>query len=186
MGNLIALPLQGKALKDGNSAFIDSNWNAYPNQWEILWSKPRLSEEFIETKMREWASYIEDIDTAENDGDREKPWEKSRRFSSMDVDGKMRITLSNGIYVDSTNLKPALQNKIRRMAAISNPVYYKNQAIGISNYDTASRIYLGQDHLSGYIEIPRGLYDPLIENMEQAKMTYEIADERQAGRRIHS
>ena len=36
IGNLIALPLQGKALRDGNSAFIDKNWNAYPNQWEAL------------------------------------------------------------------------------------------------------------------------------------------------------
>lgn len=42
VGNLIAIPLQKKALKDGNIAFIDSNWNAYPNQWEILWSEPRL------------------------------------------------------------------------------------------------------------------------------------------------
>ena len=32
LGNLIALPLQGRALKDGNSAFIDENWNAYSNQ----------------------------------------------------------------------------------------------------------------------------------------------------------
>ena len=32
IGNLIALPLQGQALKEGNSAFIDENWNAYPNQ----------------------------------------------------------------------------------------------------------------------------------------------------------
>lgn len=32
LGNLIALPLQGKALQDGNSAFIDGNWNAYPDQ----------------------------------------------------------------------------------------------------------------------------------------------------------
>ena len=31
IGNLIALPLQGRALKNGNSAFIDSNWNAYPD-----------------------------------------------------------------------------------------------------------------------------------------------------------
>lgn len=47
LGNLIALPLQGKALKDGNSAFIDRNWNAYPNQWEILWSKPRLPQDIL-------------------------------------------------------------------------------------------------------------------------------------------
>ena len=54
LGNLIALPLQGKALREGNSAFVDNNWNAYPNQWEILWSKPRLSQEFTEEKIREW------------------------------------------------------------------------------------------------------------------------------------
>ncbi len=184
VGNLIALPLQGKALLQGNSAFIDSNWNAYPNQWEILWSKPRLSKEFIETKMREWTSAIGDMEVTEGDEEREKPWEKNRRFQASEVDGKISITLSNGIYVDSTNLKPALQNKIRRMAVISNPIYYNNQAIGTSNYDTSRWIYLGQDHLGGYIEIPRGLYSALIENIEQAKIPYKIEDERQTGRNI--
>lgn len=33
LGNLIALPLQGQALRQGNSAFVDEHWNAYPNQW---------------------------------------------------------------------------------------------------------------------------------------------------------
>lgn len=185
LGNLIALPLQGKALKDGNSAFIDRNWKAYSDQWEILWSKPRLSQEFIETKIREWRTTIEDALTVDVDEDREKPWGKSRRFSNADVDGKMHLTLSNGIYVDSTNIRVALQNKIRRTAAISNPVYYKNQAIGTSNYDTSRWIYLGQDHLSGYIEIPRGLYSTLIDNIEQAKIPYEIEDERQNGKTIN-
>lgn len=54
LGNLIALPLQGQALQKGNSAFVDNNWNAYPNQWDVLWSKPRLSAEFIEIKIKEW------------------------------------------------------------------------------------------------------------------------------------
>ncbi len=184
VGNLIALPLQGKALREGNSAFIDINWNAYPDQWEILWSKPKLSQEFIETKIREWSSIIEDLEVTEDDEDREKPWEKNRKFFSTDVEGKIHLTLSNGIYVDNTNIRPALQNKIRRLAAISNPVYYKNQAIGTWNYDTARWIYLGQDHLSGYIQIPRGLYGTLIHNIEQAKIPYEIEDERQSGRTI--
>ncbi len=99
--------------------------------------------------------------------------------------GKLSITLSNGIYIDNTNVKVAMQNKIRRMAAISNPVYFKNQAIGTSNYDTSRWIYLGADHLGGYIEIPRGLYDSLIDNLEQAHIEYEIQDGRQVGRNIH-
>ena len=58
VGNLIALPLQGKALEKGNSAFVDSSWNVYPNQWEVLWSKPRLSAEFLEMKIKEWLAYL--------------------------------------------------------------------------------------------------------------------------------
>ena len=184
IGNLIALPLQGKALLEGNSAFVDSNWNAYPNQWEVLWSKPKLSREFLEIKIREWSGAVELMEQTDDGEVRERPWEKNCAFSSAEVDGKLSITLSNGIYVDSLNLKPSIQNKIRRMAALSNPIYYKNQAIGISNFDTNRWIYLGQDHLSGYIEIPRGLYSKLISNIEQAGISYEVTDERQAGRPI--
>ena len=185
VGNLIALPLQGKALQDGNSAFIDGNWNAYPNQWETLFNKPRLSQEFLEEKIKEWSNTIDDIAANAAESDREKPWNRMQHFNKNDVEGKLHIILSNGIYVDNTNLKAAMQNRIRRMAAISNPVFYKNQAIGTSNYDTARWIYLGKDHLSGYIQIPRGLQDELWENIKQADIDYEMEDERQQGRKIN-
>lgn len=168
LGNLIALPLQGKALQDGNSAFIDGNWNAYPNQWEILFSKPRLSREFLEEKIKEWTNHIDDNVADGDESDREKPWNTMQHFNKNDVDGKIHITLSNGIYVDNTNLKASMQNRIRRMAAISNPIFYKNQAIGTSNYDTPRWIYLGKDHLSGYIQIPRGLQDELLDRAKRA------------------
>jgi len=54
LGNLIALPLQGQALKERNSAVIDENWNAYPNQWGELFRRQRLSKEFMETCIRNW------------------------------------------------------------------------------------------------------------------------------------
>ena len=185
IGNLIALPLQGRALKDGNSAFVDGNWNAYPDQWNALLSKPKLSEEFLENKIREWTFTADDLEASSDEENREKPWDRMKNFAKSDVDGKMDITLSNGIYVDSTNLKPAMQNKIRRMAAFSNPVFYKNRAIGTSNYDTSRWIYLGKDHLGGYIQIPRGLQDELIANIDKAGIEYTIDDERQQGRNIN-
>ena len=187
LGNLIALPLQGRALKSGNSAFVDSSWNAYPNQWDVLWSKPRLSEEFLEMKIKEWT--VPDVREAADDGEnaegRQQPWKKERPFRRGDVDGKLKITLADGIYVDSLNLKPAIQNQIRRLAAVRNPVFYKNQAIGMSNFDTSQWIYLGKDHLSGYIEIPRGLYGELTAKADEAGIPYEVSDERQSGRQIH-
>ena len=185
LGNLIALPLQGKALQEGNSAFVDGNWNAYPDQWKILFSKPRLSQEFLEEKIKEWSNHIEDIVADADENDREKPWNRIQHFNKNDVDGKLHITLSNGIYVDDTNLKASMQNKIRRMAAFSNPVFYKHQIIGTSNYDTPRWIYLGKDHLSGYIQIPRGLQDNLLERARQADVDYEIQDERQRGKHIN-
>lgn len=71
------------------------------------------------------------------------------------------------------------------MAAFSNPVFYKNRAIGTSNYDTSRWIYLGKDHLGGYIQIPRGLQDELIANIDKAGIEYTIDDKRQQGRNIN-
>ena len=70
------------------------------------------------------------------------------------------------------------------MAAISNPIYYKNLAIGTSNYSTSKWISLGNDYLSGYIEIPRGLYGNLLENAKRAGIECRIEDERQMGKSI--
>lgn len=147
LGNLIALPLQGRALREGNSAFVDENWNAYPDQWKVLWSKPRLSEEFLQLKLKEWAAerpedVLEERPT-DVPADREKPWKWKREFSPQDITGTLSFTLADGIYVDTLNLKPAMQNRIRRLAAVSNPGFYRNQAIGISNYFVGRWIYLG-------------------------------------------
>lgn len=55
IGNLIALPLQGQALKNGNSAFVDENWNAYPDQWVILLNHTKkLTIQEIEQYMAKW------------------------------------------------------------------------------------------------------------------------------------
>ena len=132
-----------------------------------------------QAKLQYWAGMIRDC---QHSGLKTKEWLANHGISK---DGKMDITLSNGIYVDSTNLKPAMQNKIRRMAAFSNPVFYKNRAIGTSNYDTSRWIYLGKDHLGGYIQIPRGLQDELIANIDKAGIEYTIDDERQQGRNIN-
>ena len=54
LGNVIALPLQGRALQAGNSAFIDENWNAYPDQLQILWKTEALSPGFVEDCIKNW------------------------------------------------------------------------------------------------------------------------------------
>lgn len=115
--------------------------------------------------------------------DRPKPWKKKQKFSQMDITGKLHIVLSNGIYVDTLNIMPRLQNQIRSMAAFDNPEFYKNRRMGYSNYYNHSVIYLGKD-TNGYIQIPRGLRETLIEQCKTAGIEYDILDEREKGRPI--
>ena len=155
IGNLIALPLQGQALREGNSAFIDENWNAYQDQWKVLMETKKLSKEKIEECIKTWLPENPFEPGMENEEIRIKPWEYQRKFHSEDAMGSMKIVLSNLIYVDTKNLKYRLQNQVRRLAAFLNPVYFKNQRIGYSNYLESRTIYMGQEEY-GYIGIPRG------------------------------
>ena len=186
IGNLIALPLQGQALKNGNSAFVDSNWNAYPDQWDILLNHAtKLSIEDIEGFMKKWKAEISETTgvVAADVVDRPKPWKKKQAFNKSDVVGKLHIVLGDGVYVDTLNLMPRIQNQIRSLAAFDNPIFYKNKRLGYSNYYNFSAVYMGQD-IDGYIRIPRGLREQLISNCNEANIEYDIKDHREKGRPI--
>ena len=183
IGNLIALPLQGQALREGNSAFIDENWDAYPDQWKVLMQTQRLSREKLEECIKNWLPDNPFEPVGENEETRIKPWEYQQKFHQEDITGGMKIILSNMVYLDTKNMKYRLQNRVRRMAAFLNPVYFKNLRIGYSNYQESRIIYMGQDE-HGYIGLPRGLYDELIQRCDEAGIKYHIEDKRTAGRSI--
>lgn len=184
LGNLIALPLQPEALKDGNSAFVDDNWNAYLNQYEILFHKHRLTEHEIDQRIMEWFGInpFENKEIVKNT--RNKPWENQLELRKEDVSGVFKIVVSNQLFIDTLNLSPRIQNQIRKMAAFRNPIFYKNQAMNISNFANSRFIYLGED-IDGYIAIPRGILSSLLERLKEAEILYEIEDKRQNGHKIH-
>ena len=83
---VIALPLQGMALKNGNSAFVDENWNAYEDQLKVLAGTKRLTRQEIEDYLSLWYS-AGNID--ETDGD-DAPWEKNSEIDAGGCEGAMR------------------------------------------------------------------------------------------------
>lgn len=184
LGNVIALPLQGQALKSGNSAFIDKNWNAYPDQLAALRNVKLLSLDFIEKCIKTWLE-ADPFKEADTDSEkRVKPWESHNKFMSVDVNGKVAVTLSNMVYIDTVNLKPRIQNQIRHLAAFTNPVFFKNQSMGYSNFEESRYIYLGQDE-NGYIGIPRGLNETLTKKLNGAGIAFTVNDQRAVGHQIH-
>lgn len=186
LGNLIALPLQGQALRNGNSAFVDENWNAYPDQWQALFAVCRLSRQELEKCIADWNHIPE---TAHEPGEKElpaddtKPWEMKKEFHKEDVDGELEVVLANKIFIRTENLRPRIQNQIRWLAAFSNPTFFKNNAIGLSNYANPRYIYLGEDD-NGNICIPRGLMDVLNDRCDAADIRIRVDDRRSEGRPI--
>lgn len=187
IGNLIALPLQGQALKRGNSAFVDENWNAYPNQWDSLFNKTeKLSMEDLERYMTKWQKELAEASgmlAGVDINSRPKPWKKKCEFVKGDVVGKLHMILSNGVYIDTLNLMPRIQNQIRSLAAFDNPEFYKNKRLGYSNYYNFSAVYLGKD-IDGYIQVPRGLKERIIEECNKAGIITDISDQREKGHPI--
>ena len=51
-GNLIALPFQGQAQKNGNSLFVDDSFVPYPDQWAFLSSLPKVTPEQLEECLK--------------------------------------------------------------------------------------------------------------------------------------
>ena len=195
LGNLIALPLQGRALRNGNSAFVDENWNAYPDQWGALKSARKLSVKEIEDKIAAWTpeagllgQLAEEPQEAEENTQKsflpEKPWRKTElTLHPEDVEGAVELVYANGVSIKSTNLKPRLQNQLRRLAAYKNPEFHKKLAMGFSTLGIPRIVYCGYDD-GDFICLPRGCAERLKELLEEGAISYHITDERQPGRKI--
>ena len=195
LGNLIALPLQGRALRNGNSAFVDESWNTYKDQWKRLRETRRLSEKEVDDLIKLWCPDDDAMSIFQNDVVEDTAAghmsllfgqtlaSTNRDFHAEDADGSVKIILSDGIYVNKKGLKDRMQNAIRRIAAYSNPQFFQTLKLGFSTKDTPRIVYNGYDE-GDYIVIPRGCYDELISQLSVAGVRYDVVDKRQKGRKI--
>lgn len=195
LGNLIALPLQGRALRKGNSAFVDEKWAPYSDQWAKLFATKRLSKIEIDDFIKAWCPENDTMGMFQSDNvdepEEESPllFGKSPKaspfnFKSSDATSPVQIILADGIYIDKRDVKPRLQNAIRRLAAYSNQQFYQNLALGFSNNKTPRIVYDGYDE-GNHIVIPRGCFDELKSHLYEAEIPCRIIDKRQSGRAIN-
>ena len=179
LGNVIALPLQGMALKSGNSAFVDENWNAYEDQLKVLAGTRRLTRQEIEDYLSLWYS----TGFASEDNGTDAPWDKNSEIEAGSVKGVVRIVLADRIYIDSSGMSNKTKRQLRRMATFSNKQYFQNQAMDMPNYDESRFIYLGSDE-GKYIVLPRGLREEILKKFDNAGISYKIEDKRTQGREL--
>jgi len=95
----------------------------------------------------------------------------------------LAITLANHIYFKLDEIPAQLAAKLKRLASFSNPVFFKTQAMrfsthGIPRYITCARIE------QGYLSLPRGCLDDVLELLTEHKITANIDDKREPGERL--
>lgn len=183
-GNLIALPFQGQAQKNGNSLFIDEQLNTYSDQWAYLSSIPKITPE----QLTEYCTELcKDGDTGPlvDLGDSGIPAgrRKAKDMNLEDFPTEVRIIMSNLLFIDKTGFSQAALNAIKRLAAFRNPDYYKAQAMRLRIYNIPRVIDCGEEY-PNKLALPRGCLDPLTELLHSYNVPYRLFDQRFPGRKI--
>ncbi len=188
-GNLIALPLQGGARQNGNSEFVDEDFHNYPDQWAYLSSIRKISAEELGGRLAELCAGngLGELGSVEaDDGDSPKPWECKRpemQLEHKDFPDKLIIVEANRLYVPKNGVSQRALNRIKRLAAFSNPQFYKTQKMRMSTYGIPRIIY-SLDETAEYMGIPRGCRQSLIHLLETYGVDYSFDDTRNIGRKI--
>lgn len=184
-GNLIALPLQHKARQQENSVFVNENFIPYVDQWEFLSFAKKMTESQLNEVLKDY--FDVNLKMSFIDDDQEKPWLIPSRikedFKDISLPAKIKIILSNQIYIPKEDLPPKLMNRILRFAAFQNPEFYKAQAMRFSTYNKP-KIISCSEILTKYITLPRGCLKDLEEFLVTLNIPLEIQDERESGKRI--
>lgn len=183
-GNLIALPLQGQARKKGNSSFVDKNFVAYADQWAYLSQIQKLSpletENLIRMHSRGDGLGILCADTEEH-----KPWEKRPKpaLKAMDFEQPIEIVRSNMLYITNGALTSKVRNQMLRLAAFKNPDFYRSQAMRLPIYNKP-RVICTAEERDGYLALPRGCEQSLIDLLNETNAVYKITDKTNPGKPI--
>jgi superfamily II DNA or RNA helicase len=190
-GNLVALPLQGKAGSNKNSLFVNEAMQHYPDQWEFLSTVRKLSAFELDSLLAKLAT-IDDLgELVCNEEDEDalmKPWEKRKletSLSASDFNGSVSIVRANMLHITKSALCPRAINSIRRLAAFRNPDFYKHQAMRLETWDKP-RIISTAEETSEFLSIPRGCECALTELLESAGAAYNIEDKTEHGRAINA
>ena len=181
-GNLIALPLQGKARKAGNSVFVDDQFLPFQNQWAYLYNVRKIDESTVDTLLTQHQQ--EDFGTLATSSEN-KPWEIPviQDVTQEDFNGILIIHKSDRIYIPLKSISDKVSNHLKHIAAFKNPEFYSKQAMRIPTYNIP-RIICRADFTDEYLAMPRGCEDAIINMLYSLKIDYEIVDNTNHGKPI--
>ena len=181
-GNLVALPLQGKARKDLNSVFVDDEFFAYRDQWTYLAQVQKIEEQKVDVILQNHIH--EDLGVLSTSSE-SKPWVTPvpQNINSADFTKAITITVADKIYIPLNSVSAKVLNHIKRIAAFRNPEFYKKQAMRMSTYGIP-RIISCFDITDDYLAMPRGCKEAIMKLLDSNGAKYTIVDETNHGKAV--
>lgn len=183
-GNLIALPLQPAAARQGGSLFVDERWQPYPDQWVYLSGVQKLNAVQIDILLTRLPAQPLGALRPEDEDSFKKPWLRaSAEIKPEDVPPKVAITLADGLYIPIEGFSNRAQNQLKRIAAFRNPQFYRSQAMRMPVWNIP-RVICCAEYRGDFLVLPRGCFDDVMNWMQENCISVELHDERRSGRSI--
>lgn len=176
IGNLIALPLNGKSGKNNTTVFVDKNFIPYNNQFEVLKNTKKISIKYLDEL------YEKINDSSENGMFADDT--NNYQLSLKDFSDVITIILENEIKFIKKELSSKALKYFMRMSSFLNRKYYENQAKRLSVYGIPRVISLYKID-DDYLYLPRGCLNQIIEVLNNTKVKYIIDDKRIVGEKIN-
>ena len=182
LGNLVALPLQGKARRNLNSVFVDENFLAYKEQWSFLHGVRKVQEGEVDRLLERHVQ--EELGALTTSSER-KPWvtPAPQNIGKDDFYGKVTITKADKVYIPLKAISAKALNHLKRIASFRNPEFYSRQSMRLSTY-SVPRIISCFDITDDYLAMPRGCWDAIEDFLTENKVMFDVTDETNHGNHI--
>ena len=164
LGNLIALPFNGTAIQNGNSAFVNpNNFEPYLDQFETIAGFQKLSK-------------IKFLNLYEGFFN-QKPQEpiKSNVFSA--TQNEIEIQITNQVHLKRFQLNKKLIAFLRDNLNFLNSDYLVKKNMGKSTFNIEKYFRLIEETPEG-VMIPRGFVANIVNFCKQEKISFKVIDNR--------
>jgi len=164
LGNLIALPLNGKAAQNGNSLFLSSEtFEPFTNQFETIANFKKLSKDKF---LSLYESFFN-----------QKPQESIKSNILPATQTEIEIQISNQVYLKRFQLNKKLIAFLRDNLNFLNSDYLVKKNMGKSTFNIEKYFRLIEETAEGVI-IPRGFVANVVNFCKQESISFKVIDNR--------
>ena len=168
-GNLIALPLQRTARRQGNTVFLDpATLQPVEDQWAFLAGVPRMSPAAVAAIAESMGPIVL------GPGSRTST---TRRTDDRPAPERVRARLGGMVSVERIGLPPSMIAELKHCASLHNPKFHELEALRKSTHATPRFVRCYREELD-LLHLPRGLLPDVERIVAEAGSRLELVDVR--------